>query len=228
MTRKDLAFSWNPIVPTNQSTGPSKSRAFCRSVISDISCPMDNIANRREEIYNYFHANHACQKYFFDSAHEDEYVGYYNSMYLLHDSTESLWWHRKQGFARDPLQAYLEFWGLMQAVTIQQDSIVEIFKVITGNELDSKTLLSWSEIRNLRNVCAGHPAKRDRPKRLPLTRTFMGRMFGGYESFKYERWEQGVGTTHPDVKLAALLDAYAVEAEAKLVDILNGMRTRWS
>ena len=32
------------------------------------------------------------------------------------------------------------------------------------------------------------------------------------------------GTTHPDVKLAALLDAYVVEAEAKLVEILNFMR----
>ena len=54
------------------------------------------------EIYDYFHANQACQKYFFDSAHEDEYVAYYNSMHLLHDSTESLWCHRRQGFARDP------------------------------------------------------------------------------------------------------------------------------
>lgn len=188
---------------------------------------MDNVARRREEIYDYFHANQACQKYFFDSAHEDEYVAYYNSMYLLHDSTESLSWHRTQGFANDPLQAYLEFWGLMQAVIIQQDSIAEIFEVITGNELDSKTFLSWSEIRNLRNVCAGHPAKRDRPIRLPLTRSFMGRGFVGYESFKYERWERGVGTTYPDVKLAALLDAYAVEAEAKLMEILNAMRTRW-
>jgi hypothetical protein len=188
---------------------------------------MDNVGNRREEIYNYFHANQACQIYFFDSAHEDEYVAYHNSMHLLHDSTESLWCHRKQGFASDPHQAYLEFWGLMQAVIIQQDSIAEIFEVITSNELDSKNLVSWSEIRNLRNICAGHPAKRDRPKRLPLTRSFMGRMFGGYESFKYERWEQGVGTTYPNVKLAALLDAYAVEAEAKLVEIFNVMRNRW-
>lgn len=188
---------------------------------------MENVENLREKIYNCFHANEACQKYFFSPAHEDEYVAYYNSMYLLKDSTESLSWHRTQGFARDPLQAYLEFWGLMQAIIIQQDSISEIFELITGNKLDSKSCLAWSEIRNIRNLCAGHPAKRDRPKRLPLARTFMGRMFGGYETFKYERWEQGVGTTHPDVKLAALLDMYAVEAEAKLVEILDAMRTRW-
>ena len=186
---------------------------------------MENVWNRREEIYNYFHANQGCQNYFSDPAHEDEHVAYYNSMYLLQDSTESMWCHRRQGFASDPHQAYLEFWGLMQAAIIQQDSIIEIFEVITGTEFDSKSLVSWSEIRNLRNICAGHPAKRDRPK--PLTRSFMGRNFGGYESLKYERWEKGVGTTYPNVKLAALLDAYAVEAEAKLGEILNAMHTRW-
>lgn len=188
---------------------------------------MNNVLKRREEIYDYFHASQTCQQHFLDPAREEEYVAYYTSMYLLQDSTESLSWHRGQGFAQEPFQAYLEFWGVMQAVTIQQDSIAEIFEVITGNKLESKTLLSWSEIRSIRNTCAGHPAKRNLPKRVPPTRSFMGRTFGGYESFRYERWEQGVGTTFPDVKLAALLDAYALEAEAKLVEIFNTMRSQW-
>ena len=188
---------------------------------------MNVVLDRREEIYNYFHANKACQKYFFDSAHEAEFVAYYNSMYLLQDSTESICWHRHQGFSRDSHQAYLELWGILQAVIIQQDSIAEIFEVITGDELDSRSLVAWSEIRRLRNVCAGHPAKRDRPIALPLTRCFMGRMFGGYDTFTYEQWEQGGGTTHPKVKLGALFDSYAVEAESALSKILGFMRARW-
>lgn len=188
---------------------------------------MDAILDRREEIYNYFHGNQACQQYFFDSFHEGDFVAYYNSMYLLQDSTESLWWHRCHGFSSDPYHAYIELWGVLQAVIIQQDSIAELFLVIKGVRLDSSPLTSWSNIRNLRNICAGHPAKRDRPKGRALVRSFMGRMFGNYDSFKYEQWEQGVGRTHPEVELGGLIDAYAIEAEAKLLEILEAMRERW-
>jgi hypothetical protein len=188
---------------------------------------MNTVLTRREDIYNYFHANQACQKYFFDDSRETEFVAYYTSMYLLQDSTESLCWHRKQGFSTDACQAYLELWGVLQAVIIQQDSIAEMFHVVTGGKMDAKPLVSWCEIRHFRNVCAGHPVKRDLPKKTPLTRSFMGRRFGGYDSFTYEQWEQGVGTTHPRKNLGALLDGYATEAEAKLTQILVTMRSRW-
>lgn len=188
---------------------------------------MDTVLDRRGEIYDYFHANQACQKHFFDGTHEAEYVAYYNSMYLLQDSTESLWSHRRRGFSDDPHQAYLELWGVFQAVIIQQDSIAEIFEVMTGSELKRKGLTTWVELRHLRNVCAGHPAKRDRPKSVPLTRSFLGRMFGGYGTLKYEQWEPGVGTTHPQVRLGELLDSYAVEAERVLSRVLECMHARW-
>lgn len=190
---------------------------------------METIAVRRSEIYDYFHASGACQKYFFDAAHEEEYVAYYNSMYLLSDATESLWQHRERGFSSDPLTAYLEFWGVMQAAIIQQDSIAEIHKVMIGSVLDAKAknLQSWREVRAFRNVCAGHPAGKSIPKSTPLTRTFMGRNFGNYGEITYEQWQRGAGTTHPRVRLGALLDAYAVEGEAELAGVLAAMKNRW-
>ncbi len=190
---------------------------------------MDAVAERRTEIYDYFHSSPSCQQYFRDRAHEAEYVAYYNSMYLLQDSTEALWQHRERGFSPDPLIAYIEFWGVMQAAIIQQDSITEIHEVMVGKPLDARTanLPSWLKVRELRNTCAGHPAKKDRPKAAPLTRTFMGRAFGGYDAIRYEQWEAGAGTTHPSVLLGALLDAYAIEAEAQLTNVLAAMKTRW-
>ncbi len=190
---------------------------------------MDAVADRRTEIYDYFHSSASCQEYFLDHAHEREYVAYYNSMYLLQDSTEGLRQHRERGFSPDPLIAYIEFWGVMQAVIIQQDSITEIHEVMVGNPLDAKAanLTSWLKVRKLRDICAGHPAKKDRPKAAPLTRTFMGRAFGGYDAIRYEQWEAAAGTTHPSVPLGALLDAYAVEAEAQLAKVLAAMKARW-
>jgi hypothetical protein len=100
--------------------------------------PLNAIAALRQQVYDYFHGNAGVQQYFFDPAHEDEYVAYYNSMYLLQDSTESLIQHRERGFSADPLAAYLEFWGVMQAAIIQQDAIAELHRAIFGHSLDAK------------------------------------------------------------------------------------------
>jgi hypothetical protein len=190
---------------------------------------MQIIATVRQAIYDHFHGSARCAAYFFDHAHADEYAAYYNSMYLLQDSTESLLWHRTTGFATPPLAAYLEFWGVMQAAIIQQDAIAELNRVILGHPLNAraKGLSSWLQLRELRNVCAGHPARKSIPSSQPLTRSFMGRSFGNYSSITYEQWQQGVGITHPRVSLGLLLDAYEQEAGAELASILAGMKVRW-
>lgn len=182
---------------------------------------------RRSDIYEFFHASATCQSHFFAPSHEVEFTAYTHSMYLLQDTTESLWAHRQKGFAGDPHRAYLELWGLMQAVIIQQDAIKEVFAVVLGRLLDSRQLTKWHELRQLRNLCAGHPARRDPRGTLPLARCFMARGFGGYERFQYEQWEQGVGTTYPSINLGQLLDEYAVEATGALTEVLAAMRHQW-
>lgn len=187
---------------------------------------MDGIARVREDIYNFFHAsNSASQVYFY--ARDSEYAAYYTSMYLLQDATESLHAHRQRGFSPDPFLAYIEFWGVMQAIIIQQDAIAELYKVIVGRDLNARgrNLAAWIEIRELRNVCAGHPAKQGRSGQ-NVVRSFMGRTFGNYAQLSYERWEDGA-ITHPTVQFGRILDAYALEAERELHDILEAMKSRW-
>ena len=70
---------------------------------------MDKIPEIREQIYDYFQSNETCQDFFFDDAQEERYATYFTSMYLLHDTTESLFVHRKKGFSNDPHEAYIEF-----------------------------------------------------------------------------------------------------------------------
>ena len=191
---------------------------------------MNPVATLRSQIYDFFQGSGLCQQHFFAPGQEEQYVAYYNSMYLLQDATESLAAHRGRGFSQtEPLQSYIEFWGVLQAVIIQQDSIVELWNVVFGRAFDARALnlAKWLEVRELRNVCAGHPTKKDIPRRDPTVRSFMGRNFGGYDRFVYERWEQGTGTTQPAVDLGALIDAYSVEAAACLGDILKSMQSRW-
>jgi hypothetical protein len=196
---------------------------------------MDKILEIRQTIYDYFQSNKACQEFFFESSREERYVAYYTSMYLISDATESLWIHRKKGFSEDPHDAYLEFWGVMQAIIIQQDSICELYWAINDEELNWHDLKAWNTIRDIRNICAGHPAKKDRPK--PIKRTFMGRLFGNYSSFHYELWTRPKSLTkssnilenitHPEIALGKTIDEYIEEAIAKLTDILQSMKKRW-
>lgn len=198
---------------------------------------MERIAEIRSRIYDYFHGSAACQDYFFDSPQEERYAAYYTSMYLLQDTTESLLRHREKGFSADPLESYIEFWGIMQAIIIQQDSILELHEAITGSKSNSNLPTSWKELRLLRNTCAGHPAKRNLPKSKPLTRTFMGRSFGGYSSLTYEKWEKPDpdrittspldNISHPKVNLAEIIETYEGEAASKMGKILKYMETKW-
>jgi hypothetical protein len=188
---------------------------------------MHRIADRRQEIYDYFHNNGACQRFFFDAAQEERYAAYYTSMYLIQDTTESLLVHRARGFSADPHAAYIEFWGVMQALTIQQDSISELYEAVTATQLDIRALNSWQAVRTLRNTCAGHPAKKDRPKNFPLTRTFMGRLFGGYRGITYEQWQAQGGVSHLTVNLDAMIDGYGKEAEVELAKVFESMKQQW-
>ena len=188
---------------------------------------MEQIAEIREKIYDYFHGSDACQNFFFDDAQEEKYAAYYTSMYLLQDTTESLIDHRQKGFSTDPFEAYIQFWGVTQAVFIQQDSICELHEAVTGSKLDTRNLISWQSLRQLRNTCAGHPAKKDRPKTSPITRTFMGRDFGGYSSLTYEQWQRQGGISHPSVNLGELMDKYAEEVKDKLLMILQSLKQQW-
>lgn len=192
-----------------------------------VGCRMLRVADRRKEIYSYFHQSSTCQKFFCAAAQEERYAAYYTSMYLLQDTTESLMAHRAQGFSSNPFEAYIEFWGVMQALFIQQDSISELHEAVTCNPLNAVNLESWQALRTLRNTCAGHPAKKDRPKASPISRTFMGRDFGGYSAVTYEQWQSGSGISHPTVQLGALIDNYTIEAETEMVAVLQSMKQQW-
>lgn len=94
---------------------------------------------------------------------------------------------------------------------------------ILGESVSTTDRRAWMAIRTLRNDCAGHPANRSNGK----VRTFMGRNFGSYSQFQYERWEAPGTTQHPLINLGEYLDSYADELGEELDAVLNGMKKRW-
>jgi hypothetical protein len=185
---------------------------------------MNKLLEVRRQIYDQFHSR-AGRSHFFKKANEDEFVAYYTAMYLLQDTGEALLAHRKANFSPEPMRSYIEIWGVMQALSIQQDAITELHKVIVGKK--PKTGPAWSELRNLRHLTTGHPANRSQG--VPGTqRTFMGRQGRTYESVEFEVWDAATqGRDHPNLDLGQLIDAYETEASGILSAVLATMKAKW-
>jgi len=186
-----------------------------------------SIEEHRANIYDYFQTSKKCQDFFFFPENEERYSGYYTSMYLIQDTAEGLAAHREKGFADNPLISYIEFWGIMQAIFIQQDAISELYWSVTNCKLGTSLLKKWLEIRALRNICAGHPSRKERPNSTPLTRTFLGRGFGDYDSFTYEQWQSPDQISHPSIELGRLITEYEAEASEVLNIIFKHMKEAW-
>jgi len=189
-------------------------------------CSMERFLEVREAIYDHFQGSCAGPDFFLKAENRDRYAAYYSSMYLLQDAGEALCQHRQQGFSKAPLQAYLEFWGVMQALVIQQDAICELYSAVIGHKLGIAKDSDWDRLRKLRDQSAGHPAKRAR--NAPLTRTFMGRNFGDYPAVTMEVWNAETDSrSHPRFNLAIMMDAYEKEAVGHLQIILASMQEQW-
>lgn len=191
---------------------------------------MDRFLTLRQDIYNHFHASTIRGDLFLAPGNQDRFAQYETAMLLMQDTGEALWTHMRCDFSASPMAAYIEFWGVMQAVIIQQDALLELAAAIGAPKPSVGT--AWNAIREFRNVVAGHPAKKDSGRKAlgargPL-RAFMGRQQKSYSSLTYELWDASAErTTHPQVNLGAMIAAYEAEAADHLVAILDHMRRIW-
>jgi hypothetical protein len=129
----------------------------------------------------------------------------------------------REGFSRDPMRAYIEFWGVMQAIVIQQDATYQLHTAVVGvPPHDSQIGPAWRDLREKRRLCAGHPAHRTH--RVPA-RTFMGRGFGNYDRIWFELWDAHTEEiTHPVFNLRTMILDYDGEASRILNNALSRMR----
>jgi hypothetical protein len=183
---------------------------------------MQKVSTARNEIADCWHKSLYSRSPF---SGDDEFAAFYTSKYLIQDTSESISSHMHRGFSPDAMFAYLEFWGVMQALVIQQDAICEMHLSLIGQPPKVPVQSAWSQIRDLRNKCAGHPAK----KRTSGShfRTFMGRKFGDYTSLTYEQYDSATQKiTRPSVNLKKLIEEYDTQAASYLLDVLYELKKK--
>ena len=180
----------------------------------------------RSQIYEHFHASEVRESHFMAPGRRDEFSAYDVSMLLLQDTGEAVWTHMRRGFPSDSMQAYIDLWGVMQAVQIHQDAIAELWLSLQGEKLPRQDG-PWSTLRDLRNKCVGHPARRSHGIS-GLQRVFFGRRFGGYDGIMFELYDsQDPRVTFPQVRLGNLIREYDAQAASILGDLLIFMKQKW-
>ena len=181
---------------------------------------MQQVLTGRSAISSQFQNSAGCSK-----LQGDRYAAYSTAMSLIQDTGEAVEAHLGVDFSSEPMRAYLEFWGVMQAIFIQQDAIHELHLVIAGARPILPPNSAWASLREVGKTCGGQVAN---GKAAPATpRTFMGRSFGKYERITYELWEVGGRVRHPTFNLRRMIHDYDDEAGHILQGVLVTMRLRW-
>jgi hypothetical protein len=174
---------------------------------------MNKILAAREKIYDHIEDFSKCG-WHATCSHTD-FERYCIAKDTIQDTAEALLVHREQDFVDDVYRRYVEYYGVLQAVYMQQDAIEALFNLfMTPGTIEFAALPNWQKLRDLRNDTAGHPV--GRLKRL-------NRGVIAYDCVNYQ-WcpDQKVSSwKSKDVNLAALLDAYDPEAAGVLDSVFR-------
>ncbi len=115
---------------------------------------MDRIVEAGHRIRSFVNEEHLYDQHF--SARLDEWNRVTVAMDTLDDSASALSHFEEYGLGASDSERYLRFYGVFQALILQQDSIQELHRVFQEEELPSE-LPQWRRVRDLRNMATGHP-----------------------------------------------------------------------
>lgn len=111
---------------------------------------------------------------------------------------------------------YLEIFGLLQALFVQQDATTDIAEALQF-EISLDQYPRLKEIREIRNDTSGHPTKRGFPNKPPVSWNSIVQYSAGYDGFEVMRWHNPVGHTKITVKTKEVI----IDQQKHIIDILQ-------
>jgi hypothetical protein len=143
------------------------------------------------------------------------------AMDYLEDTCLALLNYEERGLGNKEEEKYLRLYGFFQAVFLQQDVIRYLYKEFVGRELKYSRPSGWNQIRELRNLTAGHPINCE-----GLKNAFVHRVSISDRGFNYEVWNNKTGKfTFEEVNLLKLYGHYRINARRLLADVLREIRS---
>lgn len=169
---------------------------------------------------------------------DDEFAAFYTARYLIEDCESAIDEQVESGISSSYGLAYIQIFGILQTVFVQQDSI-EALRVSVGNiqtPIEGKARSgAWKEIRDLRNRITGHPICQgdgSLKRRSFLSRRELPRAL---KTLKYQTYSNPSGDfsnvnhaiSHHEVDLSDLMSRYRRQSTCILYCILREIRKQW-
>jgi hypothetical protein len=177
---------------------------------------MDSLLAVREKIYNHIENYSKCD--FHRTATHNDFIIYCISKDTIQDTAEAILAHREKDFAESIYERYLEYYGLLQAIYLQQDAICALHKLFIGERPNLSSKKCWKELRDLRVCTVGHPVGR---------RKFLSRNAITYNEVAYSWWPEGKKfPKRKTLNLSGLLDGYSDEATSVLQTTLDAINKK--
>jgi len=169
---------------------------------------MNKTLTSRNNIYDHITGSAVCT--WDKSCTPKNFETYCIAKDTIQDTAEALLAHRKKDFVDDVFLRYIEYYGVLQAVYMQQDAIQALYNLFMKPEkLFTVNLIHWEKLRGLRNDTVGHPVVR--LKRLNRSMISYDRVDYLWRSHKKKK-----SLESDSVDLRELLDSYDSEASCVL------------
>ncbi len=187
---------------------------------------MKRLAEKEQSIRGYVNDAELYDRHF--KVHSDDWNRLTAAMDVLGDTCIALMHFEENGIGEPFGENYLRLYGLFQAVILQQDAIQSLFQLIVQSTLSYPAGSFWKQIRDLRNMVAGHPLdKRGAPQQGDL-RIFISRISITSNSFDLMICEELTGNIKSQpIGYRTIYEEYKIEALDALSTIENAQIKRW-
>lgn len=151
-----------------------------------------HVMDQREKLSKIWHENLPIlrEQANFSFKSLDHYYAFCAAKDWIQDTPESLNAHWEEGFSKDPYRAYIEVYGVFQAIYVLQDAIREMDYALFDVNPKSKSFSQpkgWMELRELRNQIVGHPTRQGKE----IVRTVIDRSPKSYSQFNVVQYVEG-------------------------------------
>jgi len=184
----------------------------------------DAVLQVRDDMSAFWHSKAAVwhKAEYFTFTSKENYEAFCVAKDLIQDSGEALLAHRKTGFSASASLAYIEFWGVLQAIFIQQGAIKEMWKLFDLKPKELPVPPAWEDVRVLRNLAAGHPVA-EKHSGNGLRRSVTSRTQKSYSEIKLTVFSES-DERHQVVNLGAKIDCYDAAAALIMAQIFDKLR----
>lgn len=187
---------------------------------------MERIALAEQEIRNFVNERDLYDNYFHRLP--DDWNLLTAALDTLGDSTAALAHFESTGIGSDIQEKYLRFYGMFQALILQQDAISSLHRIFCKSDLVNPAESSWQEVRRIRNMAIGHPLDRNGSPREGKLRIMVSQPSLSSDGFMMLVSEEKTSKQRSEqVDAKAVRDRYKLEALKYLTLIQESQKSMW-